>query len=104
MLVLCSSSFAELLRRLEGCKVTTMVRDVQLLVVRFSEKSPACRVSFSHFALTTPAPAYHFALRNYVFFNGRARHFPVHLSKCWRFADFPYSKRPARPKTFRYGI
>lgn len=29
MLVLCSSSFAELLRRLEGCKVTTMVRDVQ---------------------------------------------------------------------------
>lgn len=65
-----------------GCKVTTMVRDVQQLVVRFSEKSPACRVSFSHFALTTPAPAYHFALRNYVFFNGRARYFPVHLSKC----------------------
>jgi len=40
------------------------------LVVRFSEKSPVCWVSFSHFALTITAPAYHFALRNYVFLMG----------------------------------
>jgi hypothetical protein len=40
------------------------------LVVRFSDKSPVCWVSFFHFALTITAPAYHFALRNYDFLMG----------------------------------
>jgi len=49
------------------------------LVVRFSEKSPACCVSFSLFALSIPVVVYHFAHRNYTFLMAKKDIFPSDL-------------------------